>query len=176
MLIYLCAVTLILLISSYYRMSLYDNAYGFTRLRVLVYIFLIFEALGLLATFTYIIKYNFNLFTTYAVIGLSFYLALNIVNIDGIIAKRNIDMYLSKQAEIDIDYLMTLSFDAIPQIVRLTDSDVQIMTRIRVINYLDNIKESYIFSANDWRNYNLSIQKSKKLLKEQAEVFHNTNK
>jgi len=126
MLIYLCLVTAILLISSYYRMSLYDRAYGFTRLRVLVYIFLFFEALGLIATLAYIIKHNFNILLVYAAIGLTFYLTLNLVRIDEIIAKRNVDMYLSGLAEeIDIDYLMTLSQDALPQIVRLTDSNVQ---------------------------------------------------
>lgn len=167
MLIYLCTITGILLISSYYRMSLYDSAYGFTRLRVLVYIFLIFEAAGLLATFVYIIKHNFNILAVYAAIGLAFYLTLNVVNIDGIIAKRNIDMYLSGQAEdIDIDYLMTLSPDALPQIIRLIDSNVQIMTRIKTINYLKDISGGYKYTQNNWRSYNLSIERNKNLLED----------
>ncbi len=165
MLVYLCVITGILLVSSYYRMSLYDSTYGFTRLRVLVYIFLVFEAAGLIATFAYIIKHNFNIFTVYAAIGLVFYLTLNVVNIDKIIAKRNIDMYLSGQAEdIDIDYLMTLSPDALPQIMRLTDSNVQVMTRIKTINYLKDISEIYNNKENNWRSYNLIIERNKDLL------------
>jgi hypothetical protein len=165
MLIYLCLVTAILLISSYYRISLYDRAYGFTRLRVLVYIFLFFEALGLIATLAYIIKHNFNILLVYAAIGLTFYLTLNLVRIDEIIAKRNVDMYLSGLAEeIDIDYLMTLSQDALPQIVRLTDSNVQIMTRVKIINYMKDISEVYNNMENNWQSYNLVIERNKGLL------------
>ena len=165
MLVYLCVITGILLVSSYYRMSLYDGVYGFTRLRVLVYIFLIFEAGGLLATLAYIIKHNFNIFAVYAAIVLLFYLTLNLVRMDELIAKRNIDMYLSGQAEdIDIDYLLTLSHDALPQIMRLTDNDVQIMTRIKAINYIKNINGNYRYMENNWQSCNLSIEKNKRLL------------
>lgn len=166
MLIYLCVITGILLVSSYYRMSLYDSAYGFTRLRVLVYIFLIYEAIGLIATLAFILKHNFNILAVYAAIGLTFYLTLNVIKIDELIAKRNIDMYLSGEAEnIDIDYLMTLSTDALPQIMRLTDKDVQIMTRIKTMNYLENISKTYSHMENNWQSYNLSIKRNMDLLK-----------
>ncbi len=172
MLIYLCVITGILLISSHYRMSLYDSAYGFTRLRVLVYIFLAFEALGLIATLAYIIKHNFNILAVYAAIGLTFYLTLNLVKIDEIIARRNIDMYLSGQAEdIDIDYLMTLSPDALPQIMRLTDSNVKFVTKIKTINYLKSISESYKYKENNWQSYNLVIEKNKNLLENSKDLW-----
>lgn len=165
MLIYLCVITGIMLVSSYYRMSLYDSVYGFTRLRVLVYIFLIFEAAGLLATLVYIIKHNFNILAVYAAIGLTFYLTLNVIKMDEIIAKRNIDMYLSGQAEeVDMDYLMNLSPDVLPQIIRLTDNNVQIMTRIKTINYLKDINEFYYNMENNWQSYNLVIERNKSLL------------
>jgi len=167
MLIYLCLVTGVLLVSSYYRMSLYDGAYGFTRLRVLVYIFLFYEALGLAATLTYIIRHNFNIFAVYAVLGLTFYLTLNLVRIDEIIAKRNVDMYFRGQAEeIDIDYLLTLSRDALPQIARLTDSKVQIVTRVKALNYLEDTREIYKKRKDNWQSYNLSIERNKAILNE----------
>ncbi|HHZ01920.1 MAG TPA: DUF4173 domain-containing protein [Tissierellia bacterium] len=173
MLIYLCVITGILLVSSYYRMSLYDSAYGFTRLRVLVYIFLVFEAIGLIATFVYIIKHNFNILTIYAAIGLTFYLTLNVVKIDEIIAKRNIDMYLNGQAEeIDIDYLMTLSQDALPQLIRLTHDDVEIITRNKTINYLKNISELYMDMENKWQSYNLTIERNRDLLESNKDKWN----
>nr|MBP7222057.1 DUF4173 domain-containing protein [Sedimentibacter sp.] len=167
MLIYLCVITGILLISSYYRMYLYDSAYGFTRLRVIVYIFLIFEAIGLLATLVYIARHNFNILTVYTAVFLAFYLTLNLVKIDELISRRNIDMYLRGQAEdIDIDYLMTLSPDALPQIMRLTDSNVQITTRIKTINYLQERSVLYDNMKNSWQSYNLSVERNKSLLEE----------
>lgn len=165
MLFYLCIVTGIMLVSSYYRMSLYDSAYGFTRLRILVYMFLIFEAVGLTATLAYIVKHNFNIFVVYAVIGLTFYLTLNLVNIDGVIAKRNIDMYFNGQAEtVDMDYLMTLSPDAVPQIMRLMEKDVEIIAKNKARIYLEGINEMYSNRSYSWQSYNLSVVRNKSLL------------
>ena len=74
-------------------------------------------------------------------------------------------MFLSGQAEdVDIDYLRTLSQDALPQIIRLTDSNVPIMTRIKTINYLKDISEIYNNKENKWQSYNLVIERNKDLL------------
>ncbi len=170
MMIYLCVVTGILLVSSYYRMSLYDSAYGFTRLRILVYMFLIFEGLGLAATLIYIIKHNFNILAVYAAVCLVFYLTLNLVRIDEIIAKRNIDMYLNGQTEtVDVGYLMTLSSDAVPEIIRLLDEKVEINTRIMTRDYLMHLHKVYSSMENSWQSYNLSVEKSKSILLQNKE-------
>jgi len=167
MMIYLCIVTGILLVSSYYRMSLYDSAYGFTRLRILVYMFLAFEGLGLVATLIYIIKHNFNILVVYAAVCLAFYMTLNVVKIDEIIAKRNVDMYLSGESDtVDIDYLMSLSQDTIPEIIRLLDKDVEIITRNNARRHLDILNKQYITMESNWQSYNLSIEKNKQLLLE----------
>ncbi|WP_313164989.1 DUF4173 domain-containing protein [Sedimentibacter sp.] len=165
MLIYLCIITGTLLISSYYRMSLYDGAYGFTRLRILVYLFLFFEAVGLISTLIYILKHNFNLLFVYAVIGIGFYLTINIVKIDTVIAKRNIDMYLSGQAEsLDMDYLTSLSVDAAPEIIRLVDDDIKFVIKHKARNYLRDKYEHLSNQEYNWQSYNLSVDKAKKLL------------
>lgn len=172
MMIYLCAVTGILLVSSYYRMSLYDSAYGFTRLRILVYMFLAFEGLGLVATLVYIVKHNFNILIVYAAVCLAFYMTLNVVKIDEIIAKRNIDMYLSGESEtVDIDYLMTLSQDAVPEIIRLLDEDVEIITKNNARRHLDILNKHYITMESNWQSYNLSIEKNKELLFQNKDKF-----
>jgi hypothetical protein len=167
MMIYLCIVTGILLVSSYYRMSLYDSAYGFTRLRILVYMFLAFEVLGLVATLVYIVKHNFNILVVYAAVCLAFYMTLNVVKIDEIIAKRNVDMYLNGESDtVDIDYLMTLSQDTVPEIMRLLDKDVEIITRNNARRHLDILNKQYITMESNWQSYNLSIEKNKQLLLE----------
>jgi len=164
--LYLCFVTLIMLISSFYRMNLYDNEYGFTRLRILVNLFLLFESIGLIATFKYILKPNFNIIASYALIGLLYYLTLNSIQIDNIIAKRNIDMYLNGQTEtIDINYLMNLSIDAAPQIYRLIDNkNVDILTKNKAKIYFENMNIKYSNNELNWQSYNLSIDKARKLM------------
>lgn len=173
MLIYLCVITGILLVSSYYRMSLYDSAYGFTRLRIMVYMFLIFEAAGLIATLAYILKHNFNILAVYAAVGLAFYLTLNIVKIDEVIAKRNIDMYFVGQTEsLDMEYLMTLSEDAAPEIMRLLEKDVELITRNQARIYLEAIKERYSNMEQNWQSYNLTVEKNKDLLEKNKDKLH----
>lgn len=168
LMMYLALLTLVMLISSFYRMMLYDNEYGYTRLRVLVYLFLIFESVGLIITFKYILKPNFNIFILYALIGLIYYLTLNVIQIDNLIAKRNIDMYFAGQIEtIDVDYLMSLSIDAVPEIIRLTNSnDVDILTKYKARTYLENINLQYNNSELSWKSNNLSINRAKKLIKQ----------
>jgi len=166
LMIYFCLVTAIMLISSFYRMMLYDNEYGFTRLRIIVNLFLIFELVGLIATSKYIIKPNFNILATYVLIGLIYYLTLNIIQIDNIIAKINIDMYFAGQTEtVDINYLMDLSIDAAPQIIRLTDNEnVDILTRNKARIYFENINVQYSNIDLNWQSNNLSISRAKKII------------
>ena len=61
---------------------------------------------------------------------------------------------------------MTLSPDALPQIMRLTDSNVQITTRIKTINYLQERSVLYDNMKNSWQSYNLSVERNKSLLEE----------
>ncbi len=163
--IYLCAVTFVMLISSFYRMYLYDQEYGFTRLRVLVYGFLIFESIGLIITAAFIMRPEFNIMAVYMVIGLCYYLCLNVVQIDYIIAKHNVDMYLAKETDsLDIDYLMSLSVDAAPQIARLVENNnADIMTRYKADLYFKNIEENYS-SDSLWQSRNYSIDKAIQLI------------
>jgi hypothetical protein len=168
-LIYLCFITIILLVSSFYRMMLYNNEYGFTRLRVLVYTFLIFEAIGLFITFKFIMKPDFNIIAIYSIIGLIYYLSLNIMQIDYIIAKNNIDMYLANETQsIDIDYLMSLSVDVTPQIMRLIESsEVDVITKYRAGSYLEDINVRYNQNEKKWQSYNLSIERAKGIVNDE---------
>lgn len=169
-LIYLCGVTMVLLISSFYRMMLYDGEYGFTRLRVMVYLFLIFEAAGLLFTVKYVLRPRFNIVMTYCIIGLVYYMMLNVIQIDYWIAKRNVDMYFeSEKKDIDIEYLMRLSYDAAPQIKRLAeDENVDFVTGFKAREYIEGFKDykeqaDKGWYGNYWQSYNLSIEKAKKI-------------
>lgn len=164
--IYLCILTFIMLISSFYRMNLYDQEYGFTRLRVLVYGFLIFESIGLLMTLIFIVNPKFNIIAVYMIIGLCYYLCLNIVQIDYIIAKRNVDMYFAGEIDsLDMDYLMkNLSVDAAPHIKRLQDSDsTDILTKYKADLYFKDI-EALKDNNFSWQSSNYSMNRAIKLI------------
>jgi hypothetical protein len=106
--------TLILLVSAFYRMSVYEQAYGFTYLRIFVQTFMIMLFFLSVANIIYIWHLNFPVIKSYFIISLTIYIIMNFANVDVIIARNNIDRYF-ESGQIDIYYLESLSYDAIPQ-------------------------------------------------------------
>jgi hypothetical protein len=160
---YLCLVTIILLASSFYRLWLYSSDAGLTRLRLLVFGFLIFEAIGLMITFFYINKPKFNISAVYLSIGLVYYLLLNLTPIDSLIARNQIDRYFAEQKQ-GVAYIMTLSPDAAPQIARLLDTEqVDPLTKELAQTYFVNLNNRYGDADRGWRGYNLSVNRGIKI-------------
>ncbi|MCL2456873.1 MAG: DUF4173 domain-containing protein [Defluviitaleaceae bacterium] len=149
MCIYLCAVTVVLLASSFYRMYLYGEDDGLTRMRFLVLGFLFFELIGLLFTFCYIAKPKFNIVLVYCLIALSYFLLLNLTPIDRIIARDQVNRYFATGRG-GVEYSVTLSPDAAPEIARLLSSPNE-KTQELARKYFESIEAS-----KGWRQWNLS--------------------
>lgn len=168
LLYYLCTVTIILLVSSFYRMNLYSIDFGLTRLRFYVFGFLIFEAFALLITYFYIYKPKFNIILVYSLIGLIYYLVLAIVPTDRLIAKNQIDRYLNDQ-KLDISYVINeLSLDAAPEVIRLIDDE----------KYGDSVtyyfKERFVYNKDtNIREYSLSYYNAKKIYENNKSIINN---
>jgi len=154
--IYLCAVTAILLISSFYRMWLHGSDDGLTRMRFLVFGFLIFKAIGLAATFVYVIKPKFNIIAVYFVVALTYYIFLNLVPMDAIVARSQIDRYFDTGRG-GIDYVLTLSPDAGPQISRLLESENPTTRNLVSEHFLQ--ENERLQTQSGWRQWNLSIDR-----------------
>lgn len=158
---YLCAITIVLLVSSFYRMLLYTNDDGLTRLRFFVMGFLGFEAIGLIITFIYIAKPNFNIVFVYMMIALSYYTVLNVVPSDRIIAKNQIDQYVREQRE-ELEYIFTLSADAAPAMEYLIENTQDEALRMKVKNF---VEEGTKFEIPErWQRFNLSVENAKEIL------------
>lgn len=155
---YLCAVTIVLLISSFYRMMLYTNDDGLTRLRFYVLGFLIFEGIGLLLTFVYIAKPKMNITLIYLIIALTYYSVLNIVPADNIIARNQIDKYLNGERD-GLSYIFTLSADAAPAIDYLLDNTEDEELKKQAKEFIEEKTTSDI--PQRWQRYNLSVEKAK---------------
>ena len=119
--LYLCMVTVVLLISSFYRMWLYSSDDGLTRMRFLVFGFLIFQGVGLIFTCLYILRPRFNIVTVYALIALCYFITLNLIPMDRLIAREQINRYLAGERTCAA-YVLSLSPDAAPEIKRLLNS------------------------------------------------------
>jgi len=158
---YLCAITIILLVSSFYRMLLYTNDDGLTRLRFFVMVFLGFEAVGLIITFIYIAKPKFNIVFIYMMIALTYYTLLNVVPTDYIIAKDQIDNYVKGQRE-ELEYIFTLSPDAVPAMETLIEYTNDDELRMKVKKF---VEEGTSFEIPDrWQRFNLSVENAKDIL------------
>ncbi len=154
---YLCAVTIVLLISSFYRMFLYTGDDGLTRMRFFVMGFLVFEAMGLILTFFYISKPKFNIVLVYTTLALIYYSLLNLVPTDNIIAQNQIDKYLKGERE-DIDYIFTLSADAVPSLEHLYQNTQDEQLKKDICFFIDRRTCSHI--PKRWQRYNLPLERA----------------
>ncbi|HEX5087014.1 MAG TPA: DUF4153 domain-containing protein [Nocardioides sp.] len=110
----LCGLTMVVVGSALHRMHLYQQAYGFTRLRLFVDVFegwlgLLVVAVAVAGLVTWGVWVpRFALVT--GVVGL---LGLAVINPDAWIAQRNLDRY-ADTGRVDWSYLRNLSADAVP--------------------------------------------------------------
>ena len=160
----LCGMTVLLLISSFYRMCLYTNDGGLTRMRLYVLGFLIFEALGLIVSFVYIQKPRFNIVMVYSIIALCYYLTLNIVPTDSVIAYDQVQRCLDGRSN-DIAYAASLSEDAVPAMEVLIKSTDNEEVREIALNF---IKYSCYGDIPDdipdrWQRFNISRTRAEKI-------------
>jgi len=154
--------TYVLLSLAFLRMRFYEITYGYTMLRLFVYIILFTEGIMLIPTIIYIWKRDLKLINIYFIIGVVVYTLINFINFDCIIAKENINRY-SKTGELDIHYLVhSLEVDASEEILKL-QSDEQFSEEIyQYKEKLRNISDSY---DNSWMSYNIGREKIKKIFK-----------
>jgi hypothetical protein len=106
--------TMVILIAAFRRLDLYENAYGFTRIRVMSGVFMLWLAILLVVLLAAVLRHDHQIFWLGClVIGLNFVMTLNLINMDGFIASRNIARF-ERTGKLDVTYLLSLSDDVIP--------------------------------------------------------------
>ena len=110
----LIALVLVMLLSSWQRLTLYEEAYGFSRLRTYTTVFIPWLAALLVAVGVMDILGKMRWFAlTLVIVITGFVFSLPVLNVDGFIAGRNIDRAVNGE-EFDANYLIELSSDAVP--------------------------------------------------------------
>ena len=155
--------TLNMLFSAHFKMSLYEQTYGFTYLRIFVHLFMIMLFMLLIVLLIGIWNRRMPLNKILVVIILSMYIILNYINVDKLIAEKNIDIYYKTQ-KIDALYLRNLSYDAIPEILRLKD-DSNTIVAMQVANYLEDLRNE-LAQEHSWYEFNYSKYKARKIIAE----------
>ena len=158
--------TIVILLSAFFRMNLYEKAYGYTYLRLFVYYILATEFILVLPIGLWILDKKIDILKWTIGIVTLMYIILNFSNIESTIAKRNVDRYFENQEEneIDLEYLFHhTGTDAIGQIKRLLNAKDENVV-IRVKEYLLREKEELQNTETSWQETNLSEIKAKEEL------------
>lgn len=149
------ALTFIIIISSFLRMNLYEAQFGYTLLRLLVYITLLTETILLIPTIFHILNPKYNIVKAYMIIIISSYTIINFLNIDNIIATRNIKRY-DKKADIDINYLMNNKTDNITTLAKFYENT----NNVEIKQQLDDYFHYIIIEMDSFQEFNLSKYKA----------------
>ena len=126
----LCVLTLLVVASALQRMSLYTDAYGLTRLRLVVLVFEVWLGLVVLGVLVAGLRLRGAWLPRAAVLtGAAMLLGLAVANPDAVVARTNLDR-LETTGKVDDDYLLGLSGDAAgvllerrPELLRCGEAD-----------------------------------------------------
>lgn len=107
-----------MLVSAFQRMVLYEQAYGYTQLRLYVFSFMIWLAVVLGLFVIALLWARPHVFVLGGIASALIVLAgLNVINPDALIVRENVARYQSG-GTIDAFYLTELSTDAVPELAR----------------------------------------------------------
>jgi hypothetical protein len=107
------------LASALMRLLLYEDAYGFTRLRAYTHVAILWIGILFAAYLVLLLRGRLRRFALATLMGtIGFAATLNLINVDGLIVRQNAGR-LAASGEIDVAYLSQLSLDAIPDLARL---------------------------------------------------------
>jgi len=153
----------VMLYSAFFRLYMYEQAYGFTLLRFLPHAFMILLLILITIAFMRIWFERVSLFRTYMIAILVWYVVLNYINMDRIIAEINIQRY-HQTRQIDLAYLASLSYDSVPALVKLRRDpfgDKEVEKQVKQI--LKNKYQLYK-SEKDWQSFSYSRYRAGQLL------------
>ncbi len=166
---FLAALTLVILISAYQRISLAIDWHGFSRLRLYPRIFLVWLALLLITVIALEVFRRERYFAFAAVIAsIGFATTLTLVNVDAAIVKHNAPRALIGKT-INVGHLASLSTDAVPALVdefRSAKYSVVDHEKIGAALTCQLYFISEVEQSRDWQSFNLSQQRAEEALQQ----------
>ncbi len=157
--IFLVIFTIIIVLSSMFRMHMYEMEYGLTYLRTFVYIILLTELAIFVPTTIYIFNEKFDFIKTAFIIVLSVYCLINFINIEKIIISKNISRKATK-VPTDYVYIQKIatedSYKMLEEKLKENiESDKKVKIEKTLLHIINNNKEM------KWQEFNISRWKVK---------------
>lgn len=147
----------VLLISAFMRMSMYEDAYGFTFLRILVTTFMIFLMVIFAYTLVKIWLERLSLFHFYFMASIIFYTGINLVNLDQIVVDRNLARF-ETTGKIDIHYLNSLSSTGVLGLIQLYEKNPDVPGLEELLKQRKSDRKS--IKSDTWQSHNLVRDKA----------------
>jgi hypothetical protein len=123
----LVGLLILMLIAAFRRLVLYEAAYGFSRLRTYTHVFMIWLGLLLVVVVLLeVLRRERAIGLAMIIASLGFIVSLNVLNVDAFIVRQNIQReirstidqtFAQGRADLDAQYFLDLSDDAIPPLV-----------------------------------------------------------
>lgn len=153
------ALTLVILASAVKRMALYEDAFGYTRLRVFTHVFM--YALGAVLAWRAVTlwwrpeRFAIGAFVT----ALGAVLAVNAIDPDALIVRLNLERAVDAD-DIDYTYLVGLSSDAVPELERGLRERAPDRLAVLLAGY------SRLHGELTWPEWNLARSRAQRVLQQ----------
>lgn len=156
--------TIVMLFSAHFRMAMYEDVYGYTYLRLLTHAFMLFIFVLLIITLIKVWYVKLILLKWYLIIAITAYTIVNFVNVNAAVAKNNIDRF-HKTEKIDVYYLTSLSFEAVPYTVELYNElkGKDAASAAILGEHLQNEKDM-LKRHEGWQSFNYSRYRARKII------------
>ena len=167
----------VMLISAFQRLRLYEQAYGFTSLRLAAHVFMVFVGLLLLALIIMELTNSFRRLGLVLMLGfLAFALVMVGLNEDALIAQQNLERAVQGE-KLDAAYLVHgLTNDAVPTLFRYMDNgalDPELQEKLQLVMACRYGYYKEVFGNAPWQSTSISELVAGKLYKQHAEVLSN---
>jgi len=161
----LVALVIVMLVSAFQRLTLYEFAYGFSRLRTYTHVFMIW--LGLLLAAVVVLealRRERAIALTMVLAALGFVISLGVLNVDAFIVRQNVQREVEggaasavgDRAELDAQYFLSLSDDAVPALTAAFSNPslpVEVREKLgAVLMCKSRVRESY----TPWQAFHIS--------------------
>lgn len=156
---------IVVMVSAFKRLALYEDAYGFTELRLYSHIFTVLLAAGfVLLLYKLLINHREDRFAFGVFLSVITTLAMiNLINPDSFIAKKNIERFLSGK-DLDRHYLIqNLSDDSVPEAIQAMNLSVDKSEKGFIAHALYK-RQQALFANTNWQSIRLSGLKAKEVL------------
>ena len=168
---------IVMLVSAFQRLVLYESAYGFSRLRTYTHIFMIWLASLLVVVVALeITRQERAIGLAIVLSALGFVISLNLLNVDAFIVDQNIQRELrgsgQEQAmpggrtELDAQYFVGLSDDAVPTLAAAFENDAlpeTVQEKVGAALFCQRYEREEHTQENSWQSFHVARSNAERI-------------